>query len=37
MERQFFPVVAPDVYDALIYFDQTKASACFRANGAGRR
>ena len=34
---QFFPVVVPDVYDALIYFDKTKASACFRASGVGRR
>jgi erythromycin esterase-like protein len=37
MERQFFPVVVPDVYDALIYFDKIKASARFRASGVGWR
>ncbi len=33
MDRQFFPIVAPDAYDVLIYFDQTHASASFRARG----
>jgi erythromycin esterase len=37
MDRQFFPTVVPDLYDVLLYFDQTKASACFRANGARKR
>ncbi len=30
LDRQFFPIVVPDAYDALIYFDQTHPSACFR-------
>jgi erythromycin esterase len=37
IDRQFFPIVVPDAYDAIIYFDQTHASACFRARGATGR
>jgi erythromycin esterase len=37
MDQQFYPAVVPDLYDALIYFEQTKASACFRAKGAAKR
>jgi erythromycin esterase len=37
MEQQFMPAVVPDQFDALIYFDKTKASACFRVNGATKR
>ncbi len=33
IDQQFFPIVAPDAFDALIYFDQTHASACFRRAG----
>jgi erythromycin esterase len=29
VDRQFFPIVVPDAYDVLIYFDKTRASACF--------
>lgn len=36
MDRQFYPVVVPDAYDVLIYFDKTKASACFRASGVAQ-
>jgi erythromycin esterase-like protein len=37
IDRQFFPIVVPDAYDMLIYFDQTHASECFRARGAPSR
>ena len=37
MDRQFFPIVAPDSYDVLIYFDQTQASESFRARDAAER
>jgi erythromycin esterase len=33
MQTQFFPLVISDAYDALIYFDKTGASACFRVKG----
>jgi erythromycin esterase len=36
-DQQFFPAVVPDLYDGLLYFDQTRASACFRAIGAEKR
>ena len=36
MDRQFFPIVVPDAYDVLIYFDQTRATECFRVTAAGK-
>ena len=36
IDRQFFPIVVPDAYDVLIYFDQTHASASFRVRGTGK-
>jgi hypothetical protein len=37
MEEHFFPAIVSDQFDALIYLDKTKASACFRVNGAQKR
>jgi erythromycin esterase len=37
MERQFYPSVVPNLYDVLIYFDKTTASACFRVGEARKR
>ena len=36
MAGQFRPMVVPDAFDVLVYFDQTRATECFRVTAAGK-
>jgi erythromycin esterase len=36
MDHQFSPIVVPDAFDVLIYFDRTRATECFRVTASGK-
>ena len=35
-QHQFSALVVPDAFDVLVYFDQTRATECFRVTAAGK-